>query len=94
MTAASRIYEPHASGSVHCVPGWKVSESGNLVGYIGSTWEIAGSTGYSGRPLDVLVAITPSARIAGAQLMRHDEPVLTLGISDEDIIRYVDGFAS
>ena len=75
------------------VPGWKVSESGNLVGYIGSTWEIAGSTGYSGRPLDVLVAITPSARIAGAQLMRHDEPVLTLGISDEDIIRYVDGFA-
>ncbi len=75
------------------VPGWKVSESGNLVGYIGSTWEIAGSTGYSGRPLDVLVAITPSAHIAGAQLMRHDEPVLTLGISDEDIIRYVDGFA-
>ena len=75
------------------VPGWKVSESGNLVGYIGSTWEIAGSTGYSGRPLDVLVAITPAARIAGARLMRHDEPVLTLGISDEDIIRYVDGFA-
>ena len=25
--------------------------------------------------------------------MRHDEPVLTLGISDDDIRRYVDGFA-
>lgn len=75
------------------VPGWTVSENGVLVGYIGSTWEIAGSTGYSGRPLDVLVAVTPAARIAGARLMRHDEPVLTLGISDDDIRRYVDGFA-
>ncbi len=75
------------------VPGWRVSKDGALLGFIGSTWEIAGSTGYSGRPLDVLVAVTPQAKIAGAMLIRHDEPVLTLGISDDDIRRYVDGFA-
>ncbi|WP_374371516.1 4Fe-4S binding protein [Tabrizicola sp.] len=74
------------------VPGWSVSQGGNVMGQIGSTWEIAGSVGYSGRPLDVLVAVTPEARIAGALLVRHNEPVLTLGISDADIAAYVAGF--
>ncbi|MBL9072862.1 NosR/NirI family protein [Tabrizicola sp.] len=74
------------------VPGWTVSQDGRVVGEVGSTWEIAGSVGYSGRPLDVLVAVTPQARIAGALLVRHNEPVLTLGISDADISDYVAGF--
>lgn len=74
------------------VPGWTVSQDGSLLGHIGSTWEIAGSVGYSGRPLEVLVAISPDARIAGALLVRHNEPVLTLGISDADIAAYVAGF--
>ena len=74
------------------VPGWTVSKGGEVRGQIGSTWEIAGSVGYSGRPLDVLVAVSPEARIAGALLVRHNEPVLTLGISDADIAAYVAGF--
>lgn len=75
------------------VPGWRVTQGGQAVGMIGSTWEMVGSTGYSGRPLDVLVAVTPEGRIAGARLMRQSEPVLTLGISEADIAEYVDGFA-
>lgn len=75
------------------VPGWTVRQAGDVVGYIGSTWEIAASVGYSGRPLEVLVAVTPDAVIAGALLVRHNEPVLTLGISDKDIAAYVSGFA-
>ena len=75
------------------VPGWTISKDGRVVGEIGSTWEIAGSVGYSGRPLDVLVAISTQARITGARLVRHNEPVLTLGISDADISAYVAGFA-
>ncbi len=74
------------------VPGWTVRAEGRVVGYIGSTWEIAGSVGYSGRPLDVLVGLSPDAVISGAQLMQHNEPVLTLGISDADIAAYVSGF--
>ena len=75
------------------VPGFTVRGSdGEIAGYIGSTWEISGSVGYSGRPLDVLVAIDPKGTISGARLVRHEEPVLTLGISTEDIARYVGGF--
>ncbi|MDQ2095129.1 4Fe-4S binding protein [Rhodalgimonas zhirmunskyi] len=75
------------------VPGWTVHDSNGIAGYIGSTWEIAASVGYSGRPLEVLIAISPEAVITGAKLVRHNEPVLTLGISDEDIAKYVSGFA-
>ncbi|NJM84687.1 MAG: protein NirI, partial [Tabrizicola sp.] len=74
------------------VPGWTVIQNGEVKGDIGSSWEIAGSVGYSGRPLDVLVAISPLAKVTGALLVRHNEPVLTLGISDADIAAYVAGF--
>ena len=74
------------------VPGWEVRKGGEVVGHVGSTWEIANSVGYSGRPLEVLVGIGLNGKITGARLVRHNEPVLTLGISDRDIAAYVDGF--
>lgn len=74
-------------------PVWIVSGPAGVAGYIASTWEVAGSVGYSGRPIDILVAITPQAQIAGAVLVRHNEPILTLGISTEDIAKYVAGFS-
>jgi len=75
------------------VAGWTVSDAAGVQGYVASTWEIARSVGYSGRPLDVLVAVDMTGRIAGARLMRHAEPILTLGLSDADIERFVGGFA-
>jgi NosR/NirI family transcriptional regulator, nitrite reductase regulator len=74
------------------VPGWTVTSSTGLAGYIGSSWEIANTVGYSGRPIDVLVAVSPGGIIAGAALVQHNEPVLTLGISDDDIRNYINGF--
>ena len=75
-------------------PAWKVTRpDGSTAGYLASTWEIARSVGYSGRPLDVLVAVDEAAKISGAALIRHSEPILTLGLSDADIERFVGGFA-
>lgn len=76
------------------VPGWKATDSdGTVLGYIGSSWEIARSIGYSGRPIDILVAVSPSATIVASQLMQHSEPILTLGLSDDDITHFVGGFS-
>ena len=83
------VLEREAGG----VPGWSVSDDSGQIGHIASTWEVAGSVGYSGRPIDVLVAVDMAGRIAGARLMRHNEPILTLGLSDADIARFVGGFA-
>lgn len=72
---------------------WRIEGPNGLIGLVASTAEVSGSVGYSGQPIDILVGITPDGRISGAVLVRHSEPVLTLGISDEDIDRYVNGFA-
>lgn len=74
-------------------PLWQAETPGRPAGVIASTWEIAQSVGYSGQPIDILVGVTPDARISGAELKRHNEPILTLGISTADIARYVGGFA-
>jgi len=74
-------------------PVWRVTGPAGQLGFIASTWEIAGSVGYSGRPIDMLVAISTEAKITGAELVRHNEPILTLGISSDDIALYVQAFA-
>ena len=77
------------------VPKWQIlaAQDRRPLGYIGSTWEILRSTGYSGKPLDILVAVDAQGTIKGARLISHAEPILTLGISDQDIADYVSGFS-
>ncbi len=75
------------------LPGWVVRAPEGRLGFIASTWEITRSLGYSGRPIDILVAVGRDGKIAGAELVRHNEPILTLGISTADIARYINAFA-
>jgi len=79
-----------ASGSP---PAREVRRNARLIGYLASTAEVAHSVGYSGKPIDILVAIDPEARIVGTHLVSQSEPILTLGIDESDIARYVEGFA-
>jgi transcriptional regulator of nitric oxide reductase len=66
---------------------------GRLLGYAFSTRDVSGSVGYSGRPLDIVVAITPDGIIAGARIVAHEEPILVIGIPREALIAYVANFA-
>lgn len=65
---------------------------GKVAGYLGSTWSIARSAGYSGRPIDIAVLVDSKAVIRGALLVAQQEPVLTLGIAPERIESFVTGF--
>jgi transcriptional regulator of nitric oxide reductase len=69
-----------------------VFKNGALAGYLFSTFAVIGSAGYAGKPLDILAGINLDARITGAPLRRHDESILVIGISHEDLARYVAGF--
>ena len=62
-----------------------VMRGGEVLGYLGSTWDIAHTAGYSGLPVDILVLVDGHAVIRGALLVRQQEPVLTLGIAPESI---------
>ena len=74
-------------------PVIRVERDGRLTGYLASTATVIGSVGYSGKPIDIMIAIDTAATIVGAKLVQQSEPILTIGISESDIAEYVNGFA-
>lgn len=81
----------NAAGST---PATLVERDGVFIGYLASTSAVIGSVGYSGKPIDVMIAIDKTATIAGARLLSQSEPILTIGISETDIAKYVGSFAN
>ncbi|HET7802717.1 MAG TPA: 4Fe-4S binding protein [Pseudolabrys sp.] len=68
------------------------ARDGRILGYAFSTRDVAGSIGYSGRPLDITAAVTPDGVIAGARIVAHEEPILVIGIPREALAAYVADF--
>jgi len=66
--------------------------SGKVIGYLFSTYDVVGSVGYSGEPVDIIAGIDLDGRLTGAHLRRHNEPVLVIGIPEQDLRNYVAGF--
>lgn len=73
-------------------PAAEVHKDGAVAGYLVSTFAAVGSTGYSGRPIDILVGVGKDAVVAGAVLVRQSEPILVIGISETQLADYVAGF--
>ena len=86
-----RITISDATGTT---PATLVESDGVFIGYLASTSAVIGSVGYSGKPIDVMIAIDKKATIAGARLLSQSEPILTIGISETDIAKYVGSFSN
>jgi NosR/NirI family transcriptional regulator, nitrite reductase regulator len=69
-----------------------MAAGGRLLGYAFSTRDVSGSVGYSGRPLDIVAAVTPDGIIAGASIVAHEEPILVIGVPREALVAYVANF--
>jgi transcriptional regulator of nitric oxide reductase len=81
--------EPVAGATPH---GTIRSGDGRVLAYAFSTREVAGSVGYSGRPLDIVAAVSPDGIVAGATIVAHEEPILVIGIPREALVAYVTNF--
>ncbi len=55
--------------------------------FVNADW--VNATGYSGRPIEVLVGLSVDGRITGARLMDHHEPIVLIGIPPERITEYI-----
>ena len=51
--------------------------------YISS--DFVGTTGYSGKPIHVMVALDPAGKVIGAQLIKHSEPIVLVGIPEAKV---------
>ena len=86
--SSATIEQPQGTPRAAIVRG----ADGRILGYAFSTYEVSGSVGYAGRPLDIVAAITPEGIIAGAQIVAHEEPILVIGIPRDALAAYVAGF--
>ncbi len=73
-------------------PAAPVYQDGRVAGYAVSTLAAVRTTGYSGKPLDVLFGINLDGVITGALLRQHTEPILVIGVSETQLTAYVAGF--
>ncbi len=69
-----------------------VEIDGKTAGYVFLNSDFAGATGYSGKPIHVLVGLDLAGKITGAQLVKHYEPIVLIGIPESKITEVIDGY--
>jgi NosR/NirI family nitrous oxide reductase transcriptional regulator len=75
------------------IPVAPVMKGGEIAGYAYLTSDFVTTTGYSGKPIHVLVAVDKDARITGVRLVKHSEPIVLIGIPESRIRKVTEGYA-
>ncbi|MBJ6125599.1 NosR/NirI family protein [Microvirga splendida] len=63
-----------------------VQQGDRLLGYVYLNSDFTGTTGYSGKPIHMLVGIDPNGVITGIKLVDHKEPIVLIGIPERRIV--------
>jgi len=87
VPGADRFGQP--APNTHTVPVYKGDAA---VGHAYLTSDFVNTTGYSGRPIDVVVGLTADGTVTGARLMDHHEPIVLIGIPPARINGFIDGY--
>jgi NosR/NirI family nitrous oxide reductase transcriptional regulator len=64
----------------------------SLLGYVYLNSDVTNSTGYSGRPIDIVVGIDLAGKIVGAKLVQHHEPIVLIGIPAQKVEHFIEGY--
>ncbi|MBP2229487.1 NosR/NirI family nitrous oxide reductase transcriptional regulator [Azospirillum agricola] len=78
-----------AAANAPILPVYKGSA---LVGHAYLTSDFVNTTGYSGRPIHVLVGLSPDGVVTGARMVDHHEPIVLVGIPIARITSFIDGY--
>lgn len=74
------------------VPVAPVLKNGAQIGWAFITSDFVGTTGYSGKPIHVMMAVDQDARITGVKLVKHSEPIVLIGIPEARIAALTEGY--
>jgi hypothetical protein len=69
-----------------------VYAAGRVVGYLFLTNDVLRVPAYSGHPINSLVGIDAAGRLRGVAIVEHDEPILAVGVSEEQLRRFSDQY--
>ena len=70
-----------------------VLKGGETLGYAFITSDFVGTTGYSGKPIHTMVAVSPEAKVLGVRLVKHSEPIVLIGIPEAKMKAVAEGYA-
>ena len=63
-----------------------------LLGYIYLNADVVDSTGYSGKPINIVIAVGLDGKIVGAKLVEHHEPIVLIGIPQAKVEHFIGGY--
>jgi len=61
-----------------------------VVGSVFLNSDFADATGYSGKPIHILVGMDSAGRITGLRLVDHQEPIVLIGIPEAEVVDAID----
>ncbi len=62
---------------------------GEVVGWVARSTDLVDIKAYSGKPLVTLISLGPDGIIAGARLIEHGEPILLVGIPEQELHDFI-----
>jgi NosR/NirI family nitrous oxide reductase transcriptional regulator len=74
------------------LPVASLLKGGEVVGYAFLNADLVDSTGYSGKPINIVIGLDRNARITGAKLVEHHEPIFLIGIPQAKIEKFIRGY--
>jgi NosR/NirI family nitrous oxide reductase transcriptional regulator len=93
VPAATLVDGADAYGPMHSdLPVAPVLRGGETVGWAFITSDFVGTTGYSGKPIHVMVAVGLDAKLIGVKLVKHSEPIVLIGIPEARVAALVQDF--
>lgn len=88
MLPGSLSLAPLAPGS----PFLRIRGADGILGHAVRTGQTRPIPAYSGKPIDALVVVDNQGNIRGVRILSHQEPILVVGIGEEDLTRFTDQY--
>src|SRR5450759_4284379 len=85
LVAGANRFGP-LQGDPAIAPAYKDDQ---LLGFVYLNSDFANATGYSGKPVQILVGIDPKGVLTGLKLVEHKEPIVLVGIPVARILEAV-----
>jgi NosR/NirI family nitrous oxide reductase transcriptional regulator len=74
-------------------PVWPVYQVGNLIGYLFHSQDIVALPAFSGKPVNMLIGIDLEGKLAGIQVIDHQEPIFLHGLGEQPLFDFVKQYA-
>lgn len=85
-TAADLVPGADGFGAIRPdLPVAPVMKGAEQIGWAYVTSDFVGTTGYSGKPIHVMVALDPNGKVIGVKLVKHSEPIVLIGIPEAKV---------